>query len=50
MASAFSAIEGLEVSEYSYDAALKNLENRLGNKGMIINSHKNKSLNLSPVY
>lgn len=40
-------LEGLKVADRNYDAALKFLENRNGNKEMIINHHMNKLLDLS---
>ena len=45
-----TAIDGLEISETNYDTAINILQNRFGQKDIIINDHVNKLLNLSPVY
>lgn len=47
---AASAIKGLEISDANYDTALSILEQRFGQKDIIINQHMNNLLNLSPVY
>ncbi|XP_054716907.1 uncharacterized protein LOC129226330 [Uloborus diversus] len=47
---AANAIAGFEISDENYDSALQILKERFGQKDVIINSHVNKLLNLSPVY
>ncbi|XP_054706599.1 uncharacterized protein LOC129216409 [Uloborus diversus] len=47
---AANAIAGFEISDENYDSALQILKERFGQKDVIINSHMNKLLNLSPVY
>ncbi|XP_054706547.1 uncharacterized protein LOC129216358 [Uloborus diversus] len=47
---AANAIAGFEISDENYDSALQILKERFGKKDVIINSHMNKLLNLSPVY
>ncbi|XP_054709142.1 uncharacterized protein LOC129218845 [Uloborus diversus] len=44
------AIEGFEITDDNYDAALKILEERFGSKDLIIQEHFDKLLNLTPVY
>lgn len=47
--SAQIAIQGLTITDENYSLALQILENRYGKKEMLIRSHINKLLNLSPV-
>ena len=47
---AASAVEGFTISEENYDSALNILEKRFGRKDVIINSHMERLLNLTPVH
>ena len=47
---ASQAIEGLPLTADNYTAAWRLLNERFGNEQIIISSHMNKILNISPVY
>ncbi|GFY55560.1 integrase catalytic domain-containing protein [Trichonephila inaurata madagascariensis] len=46
--SALQTVEGFAITSENYDSAIKMLENRFGNKEILINTHMNRILNISP--